>query len=281
MKVIGYENTNRVYVGTLPTPSTTTPTPEQVTVPDKLKVLIDSLLIERPLWLFDLQLGYNYRVCGFKIMQDGECLCEVEYGYFTGRDFKFRITNDRIDAQRERGSGYCTDSTDRALAKIKKMVSKSTLSERLEKAQSMAATNLYRGWNRKQNEMRDKIAIRNSAATKYALGTGYEAFVEYAKNCDPTVYKAIIEHDETKAENLAVGDIKNMFDAGKTLIVLRYDSVYTVKSGDEIKTLTDAELPENVRRKMGMLKLVAKDTFISNAGYRVDEDVFVVTKDEV
>ena len=55
------------------------------------------------------------------------------------------------------------------------------------------------------------------------------------------------------------------------------DSKYLVKK-DGVLSIWDADaLPEIVRRKLGILKLVADGTFVEGNGYRHDDTTFIVS----
>jgi hypothetical protein len=50
--------------------------------------------------------------------------------------------------------------------------------------------------------------------------------------------------------------------------------------GDDVQLYDDNSLPETMRGKLGMLKLVDAEYFIENVGCRVNDEVFVVLMDE-
>jgi hypothetical protein len=53
-----------------------------------------------------------------------------------------------------------------------------------------------------------------------------------------------------------------------------------VQSGSGTFEYDDAHLPEEVKPKLGMLKLVENGHFIVGMGFRLDENSFLVLKDE-
>ena len=67
---------------------------------------------------------------------------------------------------------------------------------------------------------------------------------------------------------------------GACSVVIKVDGGYIVKTGDKIETLTDTTLPDHMKAKLGMLKLVDDEHFITNIGGKVKADVFVLTPEE-
>ena len=74
--------------------------------------------------------------------------------------------------------------------------------------------------------------------------------------------------------------IKEAFDNGKSVVVAFDGTHYIVKSKEGIKTLSDETLPYEVRRKVGLLKLVQDGQMISDVGCRVDGATFVLLPED-
>jgi hypothetical protein len=81
-------------------------------------------------------------------------------------------------------------------------------------------------------------------------------------------------------EMMTIEKAKAAFDANKTALVIKDDGKYLVKMGDVIQLFNDNTLPEDMKSKLGMLKLVEAETFISNMGCRISDEVFVVVMGE-
>ena len=63
-------------------------------------------------------------------------------------------------------------------------------------------------------------------------------------------------------------------DTGATITLAR--GKYLLANGDQIQEHTTDTLPDWIKRGVGMLKLVDKNTFIPGTGIRVDADTFFV-----
>jgi hypothetical protein len=94
------------------------------------------------------------------------------------------------------------------------------------------------------------------------------------------INKAIVENDRIGEEMLTIDKVKSQFEAGKTALVIKDDGKYLVKMGDAIQLFNDNTLPEDMRGKLGMLKLVEAEAFVSNVGCRINDEVFVVVMGE-
>jgi len=60
------------------------------------------------------------------------------------------------------------------------------------------------------------------------------------------------------------------------MIVVYDGTQYLTKIGDEIKVYKDEDLSFDLRKKIGLLKLVQDKQMISNVGCRVDNTTFVL-----
>jgi hypothetical protein len=67
---------------------------------------------------------------------------------------------------------------------------------------------------------------------------------------------------------------------GKCAVVIQVDGGYIVKTGDKVEMMDDTTLPHTMKAKLGMLKLVDNEHFITNVGGKVKADVFVLTPEE-
>jgi hypothetical protein len=119
------------------------------------------------------------------------------------------------------------------------------------------------------------------------LGTiskGFSLFLEHIKTMaeseQNTINRARDEHDRLSEEMLTIDKVKSQFEKGKTALVIKDDGKYLVKIGDAIQLYDDNTLPDDMRGKLGMLKLVEAEAFVSNTGCRINDEVFVLVVEE-
>ena len=75
--------------------------------------------------------------------------------------------------------------------------------------------------------------------------------------------------------------ISDTVQNGKALLVVREGSVYIVKSKEGLKTYNDSDLPDHMRLKLGMLKLIEDKQYVTDVGFRANSDVFAVLNEEM
>ena len=278
MQVIGYENNNRVTVK-----QRVSGNHDDVKLCQALELLVNILLVDKPLWSFQVEQPYanNNRAVGLVILQDYEPLGTVQW-VWSGGQHKYRIENDRINEARERGRGYITKDVSKAVLRIKKDFSKLSLSEKLEKAVERADDEMQTTLHRHH---RDYISTKSAVEKKmveYAQTHAHEAFLKHLLETDITAYNTVARRNDLYEEVQYMQRIRSDTASGNTLLVLREGSVYIVKSKGTVATYNDNDLPEYMRPKLGMLKLVEDKCYVTSVGFRVDETTFIVEgeKDE-
>lgn len=210
----------------------------------------------------------------FHITCDDEQLGMVEMEY-KGRGIKIRVTNKRLDANRKRGSGYFTDSIDRAVLAIRKNFYPRAAAERVNDAKNMVESLLA-------TERMDKHS-NNEREWQHVFGHARDfvrANMDSYLAAYPNLKARVSRATETQLAMETVKDIESKFLKGSYLLVIQTGSDYIVKSKDEVHICTDALLNEETKSKLGMLKLVDKGQMISDVGCRADTEVFLIVQDQ-
>jgi hypothetical protein len=216
-------------------------------------------------------------------MEAGEVLGTISKEYH-GSNYVIQISNERISKDRTRRGGYRTADADKAILKAKKMFFKLKPNERVEKAIKDASGVIQQQSRRKDREKHDHANTIQNAANKFIMGTGFPMFLEHIKTMAESeqnkINKAIGECDRISEEMLTIDKVKSQFENGKTALVIKDGGKYLVKIGDKIDLFDDNTLPDDMRGKLGMLKLVEAEQFISNTGCRINDEVFVLVVEE-
>ena len=249
--------------------------------------VVQRLAVLNPLWRF-VMVSTQYdnatepqslKATGFRVMEAGEELGTISKEYH-GRSYVIQISNERIGKDRVRRGGYKTTDADKAILKAKKMFFKLKPNERIDKAMKDASGVIQHQSRRKDREKYDHANIIQSAAHKFIMGTGFSLFLEHIKTMAESeqikIYKAQAEYERIGEEMLTIDKVKSQFENGKTALVIKDDGKYLVKIGDAIQLYDNNTLPEDMRGKLGMLKLVEAEAFVSNVGCRINDEVFVV-----
>lgn len=252
---------------------------ENLTSPNpKFSRVIGELAVRNPLWSFvvsDIR-QYQKTVQTVTVFQHGEELGYVEWDYFRG-DYGFEIGNDRIKRARERTRAYRTHDEKKALAAIKKTFTPKNMSERVEKAEEEVRSLLNSQHYQKQR------------AYNHAGNTLEKYMIAYVNAMKPQFREHMVNNgnahileaaEVAEVEMKTLDDLSKAFGNGKASLVLKTDGQYIVKTGDKVEILDDTTLPEHMKAKLGMLKLVEDEHFITNIGGRVNAEVFVLAPNE-
>jgi hypothetical protein len=225
----------------------------------------------------------SLKATDFQVMEAGEVLGTISKEYH-GRNYVIQISNERISKDRTRRGGYRTVDADKAILKAKKMFFKLKPNERVEKAVKDAGSVINQQSRRKDREKYDHAGIIQSAANKFIMGTGFPIFLEHIKTLAESeqikINRARTENDRIDVEMLTIEKVRIQFENGKTALVIKDGGKYLVKIGDKIDLFDDNTLPDDMRGKLGMLKLVEAEQFISDTGCRINDEVFVLIVEE-
>lgn len=257
----------------------------------QIEPVVNRLATLNPLWTFVAvssthSTGKDRLAIGFTVKLDGEDLGQIGTSYMGSRGRVISISNDRIGKGRQRSDSYRTTDADKAVLMAKKMFGKMNPAERIQKAKEAAERVVSRAsWNKERERNNHRGSIQG-AMLKWAETNGYAMFLEY-------VEKEAIPSDKLKINNslnkLQVLDtemktierVQGDFSENKTALVVKDSGKYLVKVGDNVELYDDNTLPLDMRMKMGMLKLVQDEEYLTDVGCRVTSEIFVLLVDEL
>lgn len=250
--------------------------------------VIQRLAVLNPLWRFvatDWGYGGGGRLAltSFSVLEHGEELGKISREY-KGRNDVIYVSNPRIAKTKERSNGYSTVDADKAVLKAKKMFFKLKPNERIEKALGDAGTVMFKQKQLKQRERHTAEGAVKDFALQYIMGTGFTLLLEHLKTCTESERNKLEKHlgdkERLDDEMMTIDTARSAFEAGKTALVIKDGGKYLVKIGDKIDLFDDNTLPDWMRGKLGMLKLVQAEQFVSNTGCRVNDETFVLMVEE-
>lgn len=258
-----------------------------------MEPVIAKLAIDKPTWRFHVSVMMRSEVTneeakflayGFNVFEDGEALGSIEriharFGY------KIQVRNERIMNARQRGSGYATENPDKAIAKVKKTFGRLSQKEMLEKAQDKADSFTSDAHMRHRHQIDSAERNIKNIAIQYVMTTGFANFMNYVENEMPAhereqVHKAADKKAELEAEMATLLSVRDRLGSNSSALVVRDLEKYIVRVGDTVNLYDDNTLPADMRGKIGMLKLVEREHFVSDIGCRVDDNIFVILLDE-
>ena len=246
--------------------------------------LVMNLAMANPLWRFVVTdtMG-DHKPVGFTVVDSGEEIGKIGRQYYRG-DYKLSLTNDRISDARERTSSYRTGDVDKAILMAKKMFFRLKPNERIDKAYEKARNVMNNQAHEKSRDMRYSERETQESALKFVMGTGLPLFLAYVNGLPESEKKPMLKKlEETKKfkdDMLTIESIRNRFGDNKAALVIKDEGKYLVKIGQDVQVYDDNTLPVEMRGKLGMLKLVEAEHFVSDIGCRINDEIFVVLTEE-
>jgi hypothetical protein len=175
---------------------------------------------------------------------------------------------------------YTTKDPKKAIAKVRKEFAPKTTNEIVSEAMRSANDAAYHVHSSTDYEKRKAYGVVHSAVTNFfATGPGREIFKSYLhaeRPEDAKVLMAMQREEELSLELITISSIKEKIGKEGTALIVVDEGKYVVKILDELQMYSDTTLPENLRGKLGLLKLVQSNQFVPSAGFRVSDEVFVI-----
>lgn len=256
------------------------------TIDEHLAPLVEALALKHPEWRFESHYCRRYYgsnpanaefymvVERVKVMEKYEELGLLGLDYIrTGK--RFWVSNHRTEQMRERGSGMKTIHLNKAIKYVEKYFGRKNVDEKLDEAVKDSRSALHDATRNKWYEVNNTWRELDSYAMRFAIEQ-----IEQFKECVPDSLHNKLDTMPTKVDEYnGVRDMEDRFVKGDGGLVIIDGSHYIVKLGNESpQIMASEELPDFVRRGVGMLKLVEERQAIANVGLRVRENTYVVVK---
>ena len=241
-----------------------------------LEPLIHQLALAHPQWIFT---GSNYKnpypnptslyyAQSFQISEKREPLGSIALGVHGGRN-SFFICNERIKTSRKRGDTNKTSDIKKAIKIISKFVGLPSTGEMLGRAireTTIAVNNVH---SRKEQGYAVLYNRLRNNATEFLI----QQWEEFSKTIPA---ESMVFPDKYK-EYCIANKVKAVYENNKAYLIWIHGIDYAIKHGMDGVTFSSSEnLPEFMRRGIGMLKLVEDSQIIDGVGLRVDARTFLV-----
>jgi hypothetical protein len=256
------------------------------TIEPFIKPLVEALALKYPQWTFEACSSINDNTnkveesCRFKIIDKREELGVISKDW-AKNGYRFQIDNHRINNMRERGSGMKTIHLDKAIKHVGKFFSKKNVSEKLNEARQLAENGLgnvasSKNWKLREVWNNDEAS---EALQKYLLSV----FPDALTMLDPKIINKLEDFPTRVTEKLEVDSMVKELRLGNMYLVLLDGMDYAIQKGNDAPTIKASEqLPDYMRRAVGLLKLVEDNQVINGVGYRANANTFmVINKEEV
>ena len=208
----------------------------------------------------------------FNVLEKREVLGFIGYDRSYSRGDQWVVGNDRISATKDRQSYTKTTKLDVALRHVKKHFSPKTTDEYFDKAINEVSENLNRLVSRSNQDTRGHYNSLQTTMAEY-VRLNWDSFVSTLNDeGKATCIKYMEAHKKLEINE----SIKNVYNKGEAYTILIKDSEYIVKNKGDVTVYPTEQLPQELKLKLGMLKLVAVNTVVDGMGYRATEDTYVV-----
>lgn len=252
----------------------------QSTIDPFLKDLVEQLALKYPQWTFveasstAMAVDKVYHAHRFDIKDKRETLGTIDKDY-SSNGYRYRIDNHRIQGMRERGSGMKTIHINKAIKHVDKFFSRKSISEKLAEAKLKVEQVVGQVANEKGWALRHTWSALETPVKQFVI-TNYQQFMNSV--VDKSSIKIQLEQlPKQLEEERSVDHMKDMLAKGNAFIVFIDGIHYSVQKGkDPLQIKESDELPDFMRRAIGLLKLVEDNQAVSGVGLRVNESTFLV-----
>jgi hypothetical protein len=256
------------------------------TIDPYLKSIMEKLALKYPQWVFEekhaqrhakLNNEWGVMAYSFTIKDKREELGSIEKDW-ASKGHRFLIRNHRIDAMRERGVGMKTIHEDKALKYVDKFFSRKSMTEKVAEAKVKLRENLGNVAYEKARKL-EKVWDSFTEHEQSFIVANFQEFKKFI----PSTELAKVEDLPMRIEENSI--VKTMQVRGFSTkhgdaYFVYIDGVdYAVcKANDDgnLEIKSSEELPDFLRKGVGMLKLVEDGVAIGNIGFRCDATTFLV-----
>jgi len=195
-----------------------------------------------------------------------------DYKYVRGERCRlFTIDNWRITEMRQRGSTIQTSKPKEALKAVEKYFYPLTNQEYTDKAFREAHHLIQRETSDTRHTLDRSIRALHQPMMTFAH-KHWDEFVSMLSGDERTEALSLLQHQQLAN---AVRALYKEVDDKKCLTVYLTNGKYTVQQGEVLQEYESDTLPEHIKTKVGLLKLVENKQVVAEVGVRVD-NLYVV-----
>ena len=195
-----------------------------------------------------------------------------DYKYTRGqRQRVFTVENWRISEMRQRGSGIQTTKAKEALKAVERYFFPLTTQEYTEQAFNHAQHLIHADVSDAQITLSSSIRKLHQPMMAFAH-KHWDAFLNMLTADERTEALSLLQHQQLVN---AAKALYHEVDTKKCLTVYLSNGKYTVQQGEVLQEYESDTLPQHIKTKVGLLKLVENRQVLPEVGVRVD-DLYVV-----
>ena len=193
----------------------------------------------------------------------------------TWREPKFEIRNARINAVIAKRNHKSTKDVDKAVKIVEQFFKSKTMAERVNEGRSKVSSAIQnRKWTAEREFSTVMERLAPALATYVTLHMAEVRPILEAYGAPPSALDMLMEKNEARKLTASVSDIRGK-NTGTT-VLLHGDRYLIIPDGDPdtMRNATASQLSDDMRGKLGVLKVVNDNDAIESIGMRVDSTTF-------
>lgn len=248
------------------------------TIGDRISPLIYAAAKKFPKWKFvsisEPDYSGQYTLQLFGVYEGREKIGSLG-AVNTRQGRKYAVQNERIRKTRQRGGAAETKDVKKALSLMAKFFGKQKVDEKITEAQRQLSGKLYNCFHAKVSEHNSHMNQLTNKLTDYIFANFEEVSAAAISAGAPA---SIDKLPSIKNERDIMQQTYDQFSQNKGRFVLLEGSSYIVRDGytSETFVLSSEMLSEDIRLKLGMLKLVEDNHFVKDMGFRLNANTFFI-----
>ncbi len=260
---------------------------ERLNIDDKTEFVCKDVLVNTvwelvgcmPSWRFVVRASRHVATAvhieRFDVFQDGELIGKLGSTWYR-RNYCVSIGGGKIGEYAHQR----TKDIGKAVLIAKKNFKKKDINDLLATADNESRSVVRNALNDMQRRVSRSFDRLRPHLIHFALTEHRAAFESMIDGLDQPKEALSTWTDASKEADVATS-VDMALAAKKFYIVVTRDGKYFVKFADEsINIYDDGNFPEDLRGKLGLLKLITGGQMVSNVGCRVNDNTFVLLKEE-
>lgn len=211
-------------------------------------------------------------VTKFTVMEKREAIGYIGWDYSYSRGDQYVIGNDRISQQMERTSHTKTTKIDVAMRHIKKHFSPKTVDEHFTKSITEANESLFRQMQNLNYATRNSYDEVKSEVISF-IDSNWEQFIS---TLAPAQVVKAAQFLQKRKNHEAITSMHEASIKKMCHDILIRGNEYVIRHNGVVSIFDNEHIPQELKMKLGMLKLVAVGDVVDGIGYRGAEDCFIV-----
>jgi hypothetical protein len=216
----------------------------------------------------------EWRLSRFFVFENREPVGQVWLGQNGAHEPVIVLKNERIQEQRQRGESAKTKDINKAVKLLGKFFGSKTLTERINEAQENCAGSLNSAFRDKKHGFYSQYNVMVEKMAGYLMND-WEKTKEAATTRG--VDAELLERMPGRYEDyMVVSKVYKQFQEDKGVVVVINGNDYAVSNRKSMQVYSSEDLPDWIKRGVGMLKLIEPGNVIGGVGYKISADSFYV-----